>query len=112
MDIYWITDDEPTPESSDLTRHLGSLTMQEHRTLRRLWEEAEKNGIKLSFTEDSRLGSQDVLTLYSLCKNLDDQANRIYLEAHRPPRMTLYKGMLHMLSAAIEKQAGLVAFSD
>src|SRR5262245_60933061 len=59
-DIYWINDDDAVPASPTDAHYIGSLQMEEHKLLKKLWDRLKTNDIFLDYFSDSCIRSHEV----------------------------------------------------
>lgn len=108
--FYWIFDHEITPESPSSERHLGSVDMDEFRSLSKLWKRCDDLGTPVLFSRDCRLNHDAVQQLLDYAHHLHQEANTPFTLGGTKPVMTLYVPIIRILQRA--SHAGLVTFSD
>lgn len=106
LDFYWHPDEEGPRDSPDEARHLGSLSLDEHKALACVWREAEARGVALPFFRDTRLRAADVGVLSAARERCSSGlgVDSVSLKALRT--------LDSILAGAIERGAGVSTFCD
>lgn len=105
IDLYLITDKENTPEYPNEKNYLGSFSLDHFKAIEELSEYAKTLGLSIYFFEDFRIQSVQLPKLIDFIdKKLNAELSKIEEDA--------YSRMHTVLSTALEKQKGIVAFCD
>ena len=107
IDIYFIEDKiKAIPDEPDEDNYLGSIELDQHKSLEPLWEKCRRKNIHFPFFEDSLLTMGQVREMMEIFNNwphiIDD----------KPTSREAYQLFANILSSAIQKSAGLVSYCD
>lgn len=105
LDVYYITDEEGLPKEPSEKNYLGSFSLDHFKAIEELSEYAKTLGLSIHFFEDFRVQSQ---LLPKLIDFIDKKLNAELLKIEEDA----YSRMHAVLSTALEKQKGIVAFCD
>lgn len=105
LDVYYITNEEGLPKEPNEKNYLGSFSLDHFKAIEEFSEYAKTLGLSIHFFEDFRIQSEQLLKLIDF---IDKKLNT------RLPKTeeAAYSRMYAVLSTALEKQKGIIAFCD
>ncbi len=107
LDFYFIRDSENSPEYPDEERYLGSISLEQHKALRCVFQKCESYDIHIRFFEDTRLFSDQTKRLLACCKECFDLIN----EEDSLLEEALIN-LMDLLEFIVKENYGLMAFCD
>lgn len=106
-DIYLIEDKiKNIPNEPNENNYLGSIDLNQYKSLKPLWEKCKHRNIYFNFFEDSLLTMrqvQEMMKIFNKWPHLIDDT---------PISKEAYKLISNILSLAIQKGAGLAGYCD
>jgi hypothetical protein len=107
LDIYFIDRGaREIPDTPDESRIIGSIDLDQHKSLRKLFDLCEMKRIRFSYFEDSLLNEDQINEMWKIFNG-----NFHLIENNRDAQKA-YQRFEEILLFAIERKVGLVSYCD